>query len=173
MSVKRRDSKNRILQNGESQRPDGRYRYKYIDANGKEKNLYSWRLVATDKVPSGVKNCEPLRDMIRRVQADLNFGIVPDGGGLTVVQMCEKYLLTQNGIRENTRANHKTVMNILKKHPFGSTRIDKIKVLDAKLFLVSLQKDDGRSFSSIHSIRCPSSCVPTGFGERLHQAESL
>lgn len=153
MSVKRRDSKNRILQNGESQRPDGRYRYKYIDANGKERDLYSWRLVSTDKVPAGVKNCEPLRDMIRRVQADLNFGIVPDGGGLTVVQMCEKYLLTQNGIRENTRANHKTVMNILKKHPFGSTRIDKIKVLDAKLFLVSLQKDDGRSYSSIHSIR--------------------
>ena len=110
MSTKRRDSKNRILQNGESQRPDGRYRYKYIDANGKEKNLYSWRLVSTDKVPAGVKNCEPLRDMIRRVQADLNLGIVPDGGGLTVVQMCEKYLLTQNGIRENTRANHKTVM---------------------------------------------------------------
>ena len=153
MSVKRRDNKNRILQNGESQRPDGRYRYKYIDANGKEKNLYSWRLVSTDKVPAGVKNCEPLRDMIRRVQADLNFGIVPYGGVLTVVQMCEKYLLTQNGIRENTRANHKTVMNILKKHPFGSTRIDKIKVLDAKLFLVSLQKDDGRSYSSIHSIR--------------------
>ena len=44
-------------------------------------------------------------------------------------------------------------MNILKKHPFGSVRIDKIKVLDAKLFLVSLQKDDGRSYSSIHSIR--------------------
>lgn len=59
MSVKRRDSKNRILQNGESQRPDGRYRYKYIDANGKEKNLYSWRLVATDKVPSGVKIVNP------------------------------------------------------------------------------------------------------------------
>lgn len=109
MRTKRRDGKNRILQNGDSQRPDGRYRYKYIDANGKEKNLYSWRLVSTDKVPAGVKNCEPLRDMIRRVQADLNLGIVPDDGGLTVVQMCEKYLLMQNGIRVNIRANHKTV----------------------------------------------------------------
>lgn len=28
MSIKRRDNKNRILQNGESQRKDGRYMYK-------------------------------------------------------------------------------------------------------------------------------------------------
>lgn len=32
MSGKRRDSKNRILRNGESQRQDGRYTFKYIDA---------------------------------------------------------------------------------------------------------------------------------------------
>lgn len=34
MSEKRRDSKNRILRTGESQRPDGRYAYKYTDATG-------------------------------------------------------------------------------------------------------------------------------------------
>ncbi len=43
MSTKRRDSKNRILQNGESQRKDGRYMYKYIDCAGNTKYLYSWR----------------------------------------------------------------------------------------------------------------------------------
>lgn len=31
-ALKRRDNKNRILQRGESQRPDGRYTYKYVDA---------------------------------------------------------------------------------------------------------------------------------------------
>ncbi len=31
MSAKRRDRKNRILQNGESQKPDGRYAFKYCD----------------------------------------------------------------------------------------------------------------------------------------------
>ena len=34
MSGKRRDSKNRILRNGESQRRDGRYAFKYIDTTG-------------------------------------------------------------------------------------------------------------------------------------------
>ena len=49
MSEKRRDSKNRILRTGESQEADGRYKYRYIDANGKRKTVYSWRLVATDR----------------------------------------------------------------------------------------------------------------------------
>lgn len=37
MSEKRRDKRNRILRGGETQRPDGRYRFKYIDSDGKEK----------------------------------------------------------------------------------------------------------------------------------------
>ena len=42
MSEKRRDNRNRILREGEYQRTDGRYRYRYIDEDGKEKNVYSW-----------------------------------------------------------------------------------------------------------------------------------
>ncbi|WP_354022696.1 integrase DNA-binding domain-containing protein [Faecalibaculum rodentium] len=51
VSEKRRDSKNRILRNGESQRKDGRYAYKYIDATGKPQFVYSWKLEATDSTP--------------------------------------------------------------------------------------------------------------------------
>ena len=43
MSGKRRDNKNRILRNGESQRKDGRYAFKYIDATGKQQFVYSWK----------------------------------------------------------------------------------------------------------------------------------
>lgn len=37
MSEKRRDNRNRILREGEYQRKDGRYRFRYIDEDGKEK----------------------------------------------------------------------------------------------------------------------------------------
>ncbi len=47
MSEKRRDNKGRILRTGESQRKDGRYAYKYVDAFGKPQFVYSWKLVAT------------------------------------------------------------------------------------------------------------------------------
>ena len=36
MSEKRRDNRNRILREGEYQRADGRYRFRYIDEDGKE-----------------------------------------------------------------------------------------------------------------------------------------
>ena len=41
MSEKRRDSKNRILQNGESQRKDGKYEFKYVDVNGTRRSASS------------------------------------------------------------------------------------------------------------------------------------
>ena len=41
----------------------------------------------------------------------------------------------------------------MKKDPFGSKRIDKVKLSDAKAWLIKLQKVDGRGYSSIHSIR--------------------
>ena len=53
MSGKRRDSKNRILRNGESQRKDGRYAFKYVDTNGQVQFVYSWKLEKTDKLPAG------------------------------------------------------------------------------------------------------------------------
>ena len=47
-NVKRKDSKNRNLRNGESQRKDGRYVYKYTDIYGKPQFIYSWKLVPTE-----------------------------------------------------------------------------------------------------------------------------
>lgn len=51
MEPKRRDDKGRVLLMGEWQDADGRYRYKYTDALGKRRILYSWRLTDTDAVP--------------------------------------------------------------------------------------------------------------------------
>ena len=56
MSEKRRDNKNRVLRNGESQRSDGRYAYKYIDTDGKQQFVYSWKLEKTDRLPKGKRD---------------------------------------------------------------------------------------------------------------------
>ena len=55
MSEKRRDNRNRILHEGEYQRADGRYRFRYVDINGDEGNIYSWRLDRNDPMPKGKK----------------------------------------------------------------------------------------------------------------------
>ena len=55
-------------------------------------------------------------------------------------------------MRPSTEASYRTVINILKKDPFGGKRIDKVKLSDAKFWLVQMQKN-GRGFSSIRTIR--------------------
>ena len=153
MSEKRRDNRNRILREGEYQRTDGRYRYRYIDEDGKEKNVYSWRLDKNDPTPKGKKRETSLREKEKQIQADLFDHIVTNGGNYTVIELVEKYVSLKTGVSHNTRAGYKTVINVLKKEAFGKQRIDKVRLSDAKAWLIKLQQVDGRGYSSIHSIR--------------------
>lgn len=152
MSGKRRDSKNRILRNGESQRRDGRYAFKYIDTTGKTQFVYSWKLEKTDKTPQGKRDDLSLREKEKQIMKAIDDEIVPRGGEMTVLELVKKYLLQKTGVRHNTEANYNFVLNIIKKEDFGKKRIDKVKLSDAKCWLIKLQQD-GRGYSSIHSIR--------------------
>ena len=94
-----------------------------------------------------------LRDKIKLLNRDLNDGIVSQGGNLTVLELVKKYIGQKTGVRHNTEANYNFVINIIAKDEFGARRIDKVKLSDAKEWLIKLQKVDGRGYSSIHSIR--------------------
>ncbi len=148
----RKDHKGRVLRSGESQRKDGRYVFKYLDLNGKENFIYSWKLEAHDSSPKGKRDCIALREKEKEIQKNLFDQIAPNGGDLTVLQLVKKYLLQKTGVKPNTQANYKTIVNFLSKDHFGNIRIDKIKQSDAKIWLITLQKN-GKSYSSIHSIR--------------------
>lgn len=151
MSEIRRDKKGRRLLTGESQRKDGKYEYKYQDAFGKRKTVYSWRLTEADSVPKGKRGDIPLREKERQIQLDLSRGIAC-AGDLTVLELVEMYVAQKRGVRHNTIANYNFVLNIIRKEEFGLKRIDKIKIFDAKAWLIKLQAD-GRGYSTIHSIR--------------------
>ena len=153
MSEVRRDHKGRKLLNGESQRKDGKYEYKYQDARGRRKTVYSWKLTPADRVPAGKRDDISLREKIKQIQKDLNSNITPDGGDFTVLELVEKYISQKTGVRHNTRSNYNFVVNVIKKEAFGQKRIDKIKVSDAKEWLIKMQQVDGRGYSSIHTIR--------------------
>ena len=152
MSEVRRDNKGRKLWTGESQRKDGKYEYKYQDALGKRRSVYSWKLTPADTIPKGKQNDISLREKEKQIQKDLDANLVPNGGNLTVLQLVEKYVAQKKGVRHNTKANYNFVINIIKKEAFGQRRIDKIKIYDAKEWLIKMQ-DDGRGYSTIHSVR--------------------
>lgn len=148
----RRDNKNRKLWTGESQDRDGRYVFKYTDAFGQRKALCSWRLTETESTPKGKRKDASLREKERQLQKELDAGLTPKGGNMTVLELVRKYIGQKRGVRHNTMANYNFVINIIAKEPFGELRIDKVKLSDAKAWLIKLQ-DDGRGYSSIHSIR--------------------
>ena len=150
---KRRDSKGRILRTGEQQRQDGKFMYAYRGRDNKMHYVYSWKLEPTDKLPAGKRECRSLRELEKEIEKSLNEELAYHGGDVTVLELVERYIATKTGVRHNTIAGYKTVVNILKKEEFGSRRIDLVKPSDAKLWLIKLQSEDKRSYSSIHSIR--------------------
>ena len=81
-----------------------------------------------------------LREKERQIQQDLFNQIVPNGGNLTVLELVQKYLSLKVNVQYNTQANYNFVVGILKKEAFGSLRIDKVKLSDAKAWLIKLQK---------------------------------
>lgn len=152
MSEIRRDNKGRKLVTGESQDKDGRYRYKYNDSFGKRKSVYSWRLTESDPYPKGKRKDISLREKEKVIEKALCDAVSANGGDMTVLELVQRYISQKRGVKHNTQANYNFVINVIKKEEFGAKRIDTIKLSDAKAWLIKLQ-DDGRGYSSIHSIR--------------------
>ena len=152
MSEIRKDNKGRRLATGESQDKDGRYRYRYNDSFGKRKSVYSWRLTESDPYPKGKRKDISLREKEKEVEKALRNAVATNGGNMTVLELVQKYISQKRGVKHNTQANYNFVINVIKKEDFGAKRIDTIKLSDAKTWLIKLQ-DDGRGYSSIHSIR--------------------
>lgn len=151
---KRLDSKGRILKEGEMQRSDGRYMYEYkSDVTGEHVYLYSWKLEKNDPIPKGKRPDKSLREKIKELHVKDFIGVSHNGGGLTVLQLVEKYVNTKRNVRKTTRAGYGTAINYLKTDPFGSKRIDTVRYADAEEWLIYLQDKVGKSYSSICSLR--------------------
>ncbi|MDM0561884.1 tyrosine-type recombinase/integrase [Clostridium perfringens] len=148
MSEKRRDNKNRILRTGESQRKDGRYTYKYVDAFGKPQFVYAWKLVPTDRTPAGKLEDISLREKEQQIRQDLNDGIDTAGKKLTVYELFKKYLKQQRNSRLTTQNTYRYLLEFLKKDKFGARRIDTVKISDVKAWLLEL-RDSGLAYSTV------------------------
>ncbi len=148
MTIKRRDNKNRILHTGESQRKDGRYAYKYIDALGKTQFLYSWRLTSADSTPKGKKHDISLREKIKELQLHNLEGLDINGKNLTVYNLFKRCLKQKKNIRLSTKDTYKNFLKLLEKESIGKRTITDIKVTEAKQWLMELEQK-GLSYSTI------------------------
>jgi len=152
MSEKRRDNKGRILNTGESQRKDGRYTYKYVDTFGKPQFVYSWKLVTTDKTPTGKRNDISLREKEKDIKKDLDDGIDTIGKKMTVCQLYAKQIRHRRNVKRNTKTGRKYLMKILQKDKLGAKSIDSVKLSDAKEWAIRMN-ELGYAYKTINNYK--------------------
>jgi len=153
MSEKRRDKKGRVLRNGESQRSDGMYMYRYNDTGGVRRTIYSWRLVESDKLPANKRPCQPLRDLEKEIDDDLNDGLQTFlAAKLSVNELCEKYIDLKQDLKLKTKNSYFSILNTWIRGSLGEKKIRTLKYSDIRQFYLSLYNDRKLNPNSIRLI---------------------
>ena len=150
MKEKRRDSKGRILHTGESQRTDGKYLYKYVDAFGNTKYVYAWRLTPTDPTPKGKREKPSLRELEQQIRRDIEDGIDSTGKKMTLCQLYAKQNAQRANVKKSTQKQREQLMRLLKEDKLGARSIDTIKPSDAKEWALRM-KEQGYAYQTINN----------------------
>lgn len=159
MPEKRKDLRGRNLREGELQRSDGRYEYRYFDQNGQKHSVYSWQLVDTDKVPTGKRCKESLRTMEKRIHKAQEDGInVHAADRITLNDYFEDYFAGKRELKQSTRTNYRYMYDKYVKEEIGVKLLASIKYSDIRKYYLSLIHDRGfkpNSMEIIHTILHP------------------
>lgn len=131
MSQKRKDNKGRILRDGESQRSDGRYMYRYFDLLGKRHSAYDIDL-------------NSLREKEKQIQKDIEDGIDIAGGTKTLNEQFDRYMKTKVKISAATKDAYLDAWNrSVRKDKLGNMQIANIKKSDILFFYNDLVINKG------------------------------
>ena len=156
---RRKDAKGRNLKDGELQQADGRYKYQYMDANGRRKAVYSWRLLPTDRTPPGTREDLSLREKEDEIAADRRDGI--DGKAarkITLNEMFDTYMAGKANLKQSTRTNYLYMYRNYVRDELGGKALQSIKYSDIKRFYNALITEKGfkpNSMEIIHTILHP------------------
>ena len=122
---KRRDSKGRVLKDGESQRANGTYDYRYTDIHKKRRCIYA-------------KTLTELRKKEDEVRRDIADGIDYAAGEITVAELVDRYINLKRGLKQNSMRAYGSAVNRIHADPFGQKPVKSVKLSDAKGWFVFL-----------------------------------
>lgn len=156
MAEKRKDAIGRNLRDGESQRQDGRYMYRYTDAGGQRRVVYSWKLVDTDQIPAGKRVERSLREMERSIMRDTMDKIdTYKSQNVTINQLFDAFLKDRPDLRETTRCNYICLYNSYLKDQIGNIPVGSLKSSTIKLMYKTMAEEYASStIRSVHAILC-------------------
>ncbi|MDY3014967.1 MAG: integrase DNA-binding domain-containing protein [Evtepia sp.] len=87
-------------------RPHGRYIYRYIDAKGIPRFVYSWTLTQSDRTPKGKQSWICLRELEKSIAKDLQDEIDTFNARKTRLDaFCEDCISDKKELKKSTRSN--------------------------------------------------------------------
>lgn len=143
----RKDNRGRNLKQGESQRKDGLYMYRYVDERtGNRETIYDTELTS-------------LRERERQIAREMEDGIMTSLAvkKMTVNALFERYLESKK-LADTTRANYISIWNNRVRDEIGQLKVVQVKPSHIKLYYSKLTKS-GYSHSTIkliHNLIYPS-----------------
>lgn len=162
--MKKRDNKNRVLREGETQRKDGMYMYRYTDRDGVRKTVYSWKLVESDRIPAGKRVCKALRDIEKELSEASDAGENRAGydapiEDITLDDVFDRYIEIRRDLKSTTKSNYRYAYDKYVRGRFGSRPIAEMRSSDIVRFYQKMA-DAG---DSIFAIRLLSQIVKAVF----------
>lgn len=122
MAIERRKSStNKVLKEGEYERANGSFEYKWRDKRGKRHSIYA-------------KTLEELRNKKIDVLRDALDGIRADKNDLTINDLYNLWVQLKRGLKDNTFQNYKYMYTQFVEPDFGYSKIADLKRTDVRAF---------------------------------------
>lgn len=137
--IRRKDTKGRVLNDGEIQRSDGRYAYQYQDAIGERRTVYSWKLLPGDAIPKGKRKDISLREKEQQIQTDLQNQIKTFDGNITIAQLLDKYFaIKKERVNKTTAQQYQYTIIRIKKQAIAQKKVNQIKKTEIKQWVIEM-----------------------------------
>ena len=134
---KRKDNKGRVLKEGETQRSDGRYQYRWTDCFGKRHSIYA-------------NDLKFLREKEEEVLKATFLQVEYNESKITLIELAWQYHKIKVGaLREKTFEKEEEFLCRAERYPIVHKKIKDITILDAKKWAIS-QQENGKKFGSIN-----------------------
>lgn len=139
MAQRRKDNKGRVLKEGETQRPNGTYQFRWRDEIGKRHSIYA-------------KTLQELREKEAEVLRDILDGIRTEKKSITINDLYYRWIELKRGLKDNTFQNYKYMYTQFVEPNFGNRKIGDLKRTDVRAFYNRLVDERHLKVSTIDCI---------------------
>jgi integrase len=162
--ARRKDLKGRVLKDGESQRKNGMYQYRYQTESGKRHTIYSMSLTELRQKEDDIKN-------------KIYNGLKTNTNNITLNDVYQVYIDSRTELKQSTRGNYKYLYEKYVRNEIGFRKIASFKYSDMSRFYKHMLDEKGfkpHSLEALHSVLHPvfSMAVRDGY-LRLNPTDGL